>query len=107
MSENEASAEAIESVDATAVRTRDRLLAWALFGGFAAIILSTQELAVDASYFLRQRNLLRLTETAGFALEPQHFPDAINHPEFPSVVLRPGQTFRSTTVYKFTTTRGG
>ena len=40
---------------------------------------------------------------AGFALEPQHFPDAINHREFPSVVLRPGQTFRSTTIYKFST----
>ena len=42
---------------------------------------------------------------AGFALEPQHFPDAINHPEFPSVVLRPGHTFRSSTVYRFTTRR--
>jgi aldose 1-epimerase len=40
---------------------------------------------------------------AGFALEPQHFPDAINHPEFPSVVLRPGSTFHSTTIYKFST----
>ena len=38
---------------------------------------------------------------AGFALEPQHFPDAINQPEFPSVVLRPGQTFMSSTVYRF------
>ena len=42
---------------------------------------------------------------AGFALEPQHFPDAINHPEFPSVVLRPGETFRSSTTYRFTTNR--
>jgi aldose 1-epimerase len=39
---------------------------------------------------------------AGFALEPQHFPDAINHPEFPSVVLRPGRVFHSSTVYRFT-----
>jgi aldose 1-epimerase len=37
----------------------------------------------------------------GFALETQHFPDAINHPEFPSTVLRPGETFSSTTVYRF------
>ena len=42
---------------------------------------------------------------AGFALEPQHFPDAINHPAFPSVVLRPGETFQSSTVYRFTTNR--
>jgi len=38
---------------------------------------------------------------AGVALEPQHFPDAVNHPDWPSVVLRPGQTFRSTTEYRF------
>jgi aldose 1-epimerase len=38
---------------------------------------------------------------AGFCLETQHFPDAINQPQFPSVVLRPGTTFRSTTVFRF------
>jgi aldose 1-epimerase len=37
----------------------------------------------------------------GFCLETQHFPDSINHPSFPSVVLRPGQAFNSTTVFKF------
>ncbi len=36
-----------------------------------------------------------------FCLETQHFPDAINHPQFASIVLRPGQTYRSTTVYRF------
>ena len=36
-----------------------------------------------------------------FCLETQHFPDSINKPNFPSVVLRPGQTFSSTTIYKF------
>jgi aldose 1-epimerase len=38
---------------------------------------------------------------AGFCLETQHFPDSPNHPEFPTVVLRPGQTLRSTTRYSF------
>jgi len=37
----------------------------------------------------------------GFCLETQHFPDSPNHPDFPSTVLRPGQTFRSTTVHQF------
>ncbi len=37
----------------------------------------------------------------GFCLETQHFPDSINQPNFPSVVLRPGDTFKSTTVFKF------
>jgi aldose 1-epimerase len=36
-----------------------------------------------------------------FCLETQHFPDAVNHPEFPSTIVRPGQTFRSTTEYRF------
>jgi aldose 1-epimerase len=39
----------------------------------------------------------------GFCLETQHFPDSINKPNFPSVVLQPGQTFKSTTVEKFST----
>ncbi len=34
-------------------------------------------------------------------LETQHFPDSPNKPQFPTTVLRPGQTFRSTTVYGF------
>ncbi|XRQ14050.1 aldose epimerase family protein [Actinomadura welshii] len=37
----------------------------------------------------------------GFALETQHFPDSPNRPDFPSTVLRPGETFASTTVYAF------
>ena len=36
-----------------------------------------------------------------FCLETQHYPDSINKPMFPSVVLRPGQTFSSTTVFRF------
>jgi aldose 1-epimerase len=36
-----------------------------------------------------------------FCLETQHYPDSINHPEFPSVILRPGQTYKTTTVHKF------
>ncbi|MGW1544230.1 aldose epimerase family protein [Streptomyces sp. NPDC002309] len=37
----------------------------------------------------------------GVALETQHFPDSPNRPEFPSTELRPGQVFRSETVYGF------
>jgi aldose 1-epimerase len=36
-----------------------------------------------------------------FCLETQHFPDSIHHPDFPSTVLRPGQVFKSTTIFKF------
>jgi aldose 1-epimerase len=37
----------------------------------------------------------------GFCLEAQHFPDSPNHPEFPSTVLKPGERYTQTTVYKF------
>ena len=37
----------------------------------------------------------------GLCLETQHFPDSPNQPDFPSTVLRPGETYRSTTVYRF------
>lgn len=37
----------------------------------------------------------------GFCLETQHYPDAPNHPHFPSTVLRPGQTYHEETVYQF------
>jgi aldose 1-epimerase len=39
----------------------------------------------------------------GFCLETQHFPDSPNQPKFPSVVLKPGETFHSMTAYKFST----
>jgi aldose 1-epimerase len=39
----------------------------------------------------------------GFCLEAQHFPDSVNHANFPSIILRPGGTYRQTTVYKFST----
>lgn len=40
---------------------------------------------------------------AAICLETQHYPDSINHPEFPSIVLKKGEKFRSTTVYNFST----
>lgn len=38
---------------------------------------------------------------AGLCLETQGFPDAINQPNFPSVVLRPGEEYRHVLVYRF------
>jgi aldose 1-epimerase len=37
----------------------------------------------------------------GFCFEPQHFPDSPNHKSFPSTVLRPGETYRNTIIYRF------
>jgi aldose 1-epimerase len=40
---------------------------------------------------------------AGFCLETQHFPDSPNQPSFPSTRLRPGETYRQTTIFRFET----
>lgn len=38
-----------------------------------------------------------------FCLEAQHFPDSPNHPDFPTTVLKPGETYRQQTIYRFST----
>ncbi|MGB9835117.1 MAG: aldose epimerase family protein [Candidatus Saccharicenans sp.] len=38
---------------------------------------------------------------AAFCLEPQHFPDSPNKPHFPTTILRPGEVYRSLTIFKF------
>jgi aldose 1-epimerase len=40
-------------------------------------------------------------KNAGLCLEPQHFPDAPNHSNFPSTVLRPGEEYKQSTVFRF------
>jgi aldose 1-epimerase len=47
------------------------------------------------------RDGARYVKHAGFCLETQHFPDSPNRPAFPSTVLRPGETYRQTTVLRF------
>lgn len=39
---------------------------------------------------------------SALCLETQHYPDSINHPNFPSVVLKPGETYKHVCVYSFT-----
>jgi len=36
----------------------------------------------------------------GLALETQHYPDSPNHPDFPTTVLRPGEVYQSSTVFR-------
>ena len=36
-----------------------------------------------------------------FCIEPQHYPDSPNKPGFPSVVVRPGEVYKSTIIYRF------
>ncbi len=46
-------------------------------------------------------NGTKYNKYSGFCLETQHFPDSPNHSNFPSTVLRPGEKFQSTTIYRF------
>ncbi len=47
------------------------------------------------------KNGQRYPQYSGFCLETQHFPDAVNQPQFPSIILRAGATFRSMTEFRF------
>lgn len=62
---------------------------------YAGNRLDGREPGTDGTHLYRQGD--------GFALETQAFPDAPNRPEFPAATLRPGETFRSRTSYRFTT----
>ncbi len=42
-------------------------------------------------------------QTSGIAFEPQAYPDAPNQPSFPSIIVQPGETYRQTIAYRFTT----
>lgn len=54
---------------------------------------------------LTGKNGRRYPHRSAVALETQHYPDSPNHPNFPSVILRPGRTFRSQTVFVFGVSR--
>jgi aldose 1-epimerase len=50
---------------------------------------------------LRGKSGRPYTQRTGFALETQHYPDSPNRPEFPTTILRPGETYRSRTLFAF------
>jgi len=47
------------------------------------------------------KNGVAYEKYTGLCLEPQHFPDTPNHPNFPSTVLRPGEEYKHTSIYRF------
>jgi len=49
------------------------------------------------------RGGVKYIKHAGLCLETQHFPDSPNQPGFPNTILKPGETYTQTTVYKFST----
>jgi aldose 1-epimerase len=47
------------------------------------------------------KNGVLYKKNQAFCLEADHFPDSVNHPDFPSTILEPGKTYSQTTIYKF------
>ena len=44
---------------------------------------------------------MKYVKHAGLCLETQHFPDSPNRPDFPNTILKPGEKYQQTTIYKF------
>lgn len=55
---------------------------------------------------LRGKQGIVYQKRTGFCLETQHYPDAPNQPSFPSILLKPGEVFTSTTHYRFSVAHG-
>ena len=49
------------------------------------------------------KNGIRYPKNGGFCMEAQHYPDSVNHPHFPTTVLRPGEIYSQKTLYRFNT----
>ena len=64
------------------------------------MITSFGELLPQSHPFIKIHN--KYAKNFGICLETQHFPDSVNHPKFPSTILRPGKTYTHTTVHRFT-----
>jgi len=44
---------------------------------------------------------IEYTKHLALCLETEHYPDSVNHPEFPSIILQPGETYKHVTIHKF------
>ena len=78
-------------------------------GDKSGVVLTiyTQEPGVQfySGNFMQSKNAVKGNHQdeyrTAIALEPQHFPDSPNQPQFPSTELKPGETYKTSSVYKF------
>ncbi|MCO6477729.1 MAG: galactose mutarotase [Phaeodactylibacter sp.] len=74
-------------------------------GRFLEVLTTEPGLQFYSGNFLDGTNIgkyaVQYDYRSGFCLETQHYPDSPNQPDFPSTVLRPGETYASRTVYRF------
>lgn len=69
-------------------------------GRFVNVMTNTPGTQIYTGYYIPEING-KFGSYAGVAIETQFYPDSINRPEFPSVVLKEGEKFDKTTVFKF------
>ena len=74
--------------------------------GISMEILTTEPgLQFYGGNFMMSKNTMKSgfkdDHRSAFCLETQHFPDSPNHPDFPSTILEPGKTYKTTSVYRF------
>ena len=76
-------------------------------GRVMEIITEEPGLQVYSGNFLDGTNIgksnIPYTYRTGFAMETQHYPDSPNQPNFPSTILKPGQKYQTSTIYRFST----
>ena len=58
---------------------------------------------IHKGYAVKGKKGIAYPKRSAICLETQHFPDSPNKAEWPSVVVRPGETYTSTCIYKFST----
>ena len=68
-------------------------------GALPAMLSAWQEHAANFEKAFAKLNTRRLAKVRTW--EAQYFPDSVNQPEFPSVILEPGKKYTHTTVFKF------
>ena len=56
---------------------------------------------------LKGKNGIRYPKNGGLCMEAQHYPDSVNHKNFPNVVLNPGEVYKQKTIYKLSVTGDG
>jgi aldose 1-epimerase len=73
-------------------------------GRFVDIYTTQPAIQVYTGYYIPKLKIdgkKKFGPFSGVALETQHYPDSVHHPDFPTTLLRPGETFKEKTVYKF------
>jgi len=75
-------------------------------GRIVEVFTTQPGIQLYTGYWIPEMNLdgkKKFGRYSGVALETQHYPDSVNKPQFPSVVLKPQQSFSEKTIYKFVT----